>query len=94
MPNASTTLDTIDDLWFECPNCQRRHSDELELLDAGVLEQVTCEQCRMRFWVLLLDCAHCGEETVFAWSEPPRVEVVGQLFCMKCGHCLGAECRT
>jgi hypothetical protein len=90
MPNAAVLVDPLDhDLEFECPHCQLPHNDEFELLDHGTLEQMVCEQCRTPFWLLLLHCTCCAEETLFSWVEPPPGQAMAQLFCMKCGHSLG-----
>jgi hypothetical protein len=83
-------VDPLDhQLKFECPNCRLPYDDEFELLDHGVLEQMVCERCRTAFWLLLLECAHCAEETLFLSVERPADDALAQLFCMKCGHSLG-----
>lgn len=85
MPNAGALVDAAGEIEFACPNCQERYSDALELLRPGTLERIVCAGCGAPFFVLLLECASCAEETVFCWAKPPVKETLTQLFCMNCG---------
>ena len=67
-----------------CPQCGHTEVDDLELLGADEIHALTCEVCACRFHLALLECAHCGEETVIVQGPVPTP---AELRAMSCGHC-------
>lgn len=71
---------------FNCPYCNHRYIDELEVLDDNVLHNFKCENCTKPFVMLSKECEACSKRTTFVWPEPPCDEELSFLQCIHCGQ--------
>jgi transcription elongation factor Elf1 len=76
---------------FLCPHCSHIYSDDMELLDAGELQEFRCESCGKPFQVLIQECTKCTAETVTVWPERPTYEAVALVACGSCGNSFKQE---
>ena len=72
-----------------CPFCALAYTDDLELLETGVIGSMRCENwvCEREFTYLIAECSACAEESVFVWTKPPTEEP-RNLWCTHCGASL------
>jgi DNA-directed RNA polymerase subunit RPC12/RpoP len=69
-----------------CPYCKAAHEDDWEVLDVLQLDDKRCDACQRPFWFFVLDCGHCGQETVLTWPQRPDETTINHLKCKHCGH--------
>jgi transcription elongation factor Elf1 len=69
-----------------CPRCGHAEIDDLELLAIDEVHALTCEVCACRFHLALFECAHCGEETIFAQVSVPTPAEMRSACCRRCSH--------
>lgn len=84
MDLGETLADSV--LQVVCPQCGHAEIDDLELLAIDEIHALTCEVCACRFHLALFECAHCGEETVFAQVPVPTPAEIRSACCRRCGH--------
>jgi transcription elongation factor Elf1 len=70
---------------FNCPYCDHKYTDELEVLDEDVLHDFKCENCDKPFRMLIAECEACSKDTTFVWRETPDSETLSSLQCSHCG---------
>ena len=71
-------------LQFECPKCADILDDEFELFTPDQLHRLRCGACDGEYHAAVLECCHCGTETVFSWEEPPPAAQLADFFCPSC----------
>lgn len=75
---------------FACPYCDHHYSDELEVLDPGVIHEFKCERCSEAFVVYIAECdPGCGYENVAVSKAPCSVEQLKPATCVACGRAFG-----
>lgn len=69
---------------FNCPSCNHKYSDDLEVLDIDVLHDFKCENCAKPFVMMNVECMACSKDTTFVWREKPGSETLSALQCENC----------
>jgi uncharacterized OB-fold protein len=70
---------------FNCPYCNHKYSDDLEVLDDHVLHDFKCESCAKLFVMMNAECEACSKDTTFVWRQTPDPETLSALQCSHCG---------
>ena len=73
-------------LRYRCPHCGAVESDDYEVLSLNATYALTCNGCRHRFFLALLECPRCGEEAVHTSAGAATPNELRQLKCRHCGH--------
>jgi len=67
-----------------CAHCGHREDDGYESLDDQALLDIHCSGCRRAYVIAVLECDHCGEESLFSWTSSPTPDQFAQLNCVGC----------
>jgi DNA-directed RNA polymerase subunit RPC12/RpoP len=70
----------------KCPRCGHVEPDDFEGLSPAALHEVRCEGCGVPFHCMLLDCASCAADGLFAWLHRPPEAAALDLTCPACFH--------
>jgi transcription elongation factor Elf1 len=83
-PELDDGLPCIEGLVFVCPHCGAEEPDDLEVTDAGMVRALRCTTCRATYFVLVVECPNCAEESVRIWSGPPSTDNGAPWVCRHC----------
>lgn len=78
-------LDDDFALRFECPRCGHVERNDYEVIDAATPTACRCGSCRRVFSVLLMECDHCGGETVSVALSAAELPQPADVACSDCG---------
>lgn len=67
-----------------CAHCGHREDDGYESLDDQTLLNMRCSNCRSVYVIAVLECDHCGAESLFSWARCPTTDEFAQLHCIGC----------
>lgn len=72
-----------------CAHCGHREEDDgYESLEEQTLVEVHCSSCGRQYFIAVLECDHCAEESLFGWTSRPTPDHFAQLSCVRCRQLL------